>query len=567
MKKITLALAALAATMSLYAGVPERPATIHEALTPRDINPELISGMTAGKSRVFATPKTAALRRAAAPTETPAGPVTDALLLTPPEGTLTQWSRSSLAFMSFYGYIFQNNDSGSAVQTVETADGEVYIGNCISQFPCPGWLKATKEADGSLTIAGGQAIYTEEYEGETYTFYAAALEMVEEEDGMTYLYATADNTFRLTWNGTGYVSADPEITLGLCEWDGTSYNWVGYGDLEWELTPLTDKVTELPEGLTPEKWALVAETDAYFVDVAFDGDKAYFRGLSDFIPEAWIAATVGDGKVEIPAASFAGLDITRHWAYMYGGTVEQAYDEYWDEYYDVFKPAGAFSFTYDADARRLTGTDVLMVTAGVIDLDNVGNEEPVQDTVKDFIIEYQVRDVTCPPSDPTGLEYTPYDYEYGYCNIKFDIPAVDTDGKLMDTANLYYAIYVDGEPFTFYTDEYVSLPEDLELLPYGFTDNYDVYTDGTTHRVYFYMDGVDTYGVQAVYIDPTDGTEYRSGITEVSSVAGIAAGNAAVASSTYYDLQGRKVANPGAGLYIRRDVLTDGTVKAVKVVK
>lgn len=38
-------------------------------------------------------------------------------------------------------------------------------------------------------------------------------------------------------------------------------------------------------------------------------------------------------------------------------------------------------------------------------------------------------------------------------------------------------------------------------------------------------------------------------------------------SSEYFDLQGRKVANPGKGIYIRQDLKSDGSVKSVKVLK
>lgn len=49
------------------------------------------------------------------------------------------------------------------------------------------------------------------------------------------------------------------------------------------------------------------------------------------------------------------------------------------------------------------------------------------------------------------------------------------------------------------------------------------------------------------------------------AVEGIAA-DAETVSSAYYDLQGRKVAQPEKGLYIRQDVKADGSVSAVKVI-
>jgi len=535
-------------------------------MTPRNAGTELAATF-AGKATPTALKAPAkGVKRAQAPAA--AAPVTETPIVTPPAGTLTDWSRSSGAYLTFFGYVMGTADKGSVVQTVETAEGDVYVTNPLSQFPLDTWLKATKEADGSLTIAGGQAIYVEEYDGETTVFYAVPLEIVEDENG-AWLYPTADNVFTLRWDGTGYASADPAITLGICAYQDGEYAWTGFGDYDWTMMPVTDKVTEIPDGLVPEKWAFISEEAAYFTNVAIAGDKIYISDLAPYSPGAWTVGTIKDGVVEIPAGSFLGADETLHWAYIYGGTVEQVYDEEWEEWVGVFVPKGAFRFNYDADAKRLSSIDTMIVTYGTVDLDDENADVLVGKAIYDFLIEYQVRDVTVLPANPYDLYYTPYNYDYGYADLMFYTPLLDRDGKLMDIDNLYYEIYVDGELYTFYPDEYIYLDEEMTLIPNAFAENYDFGASGAAHQVYFYMDGIDTIGVQSIYIDPTDKKEYRSDLVELSdlSVANIAAGNAAVASSTYYDLQGRKVANPGAGLYIRRDVLTDGTVNAVKVVK
>lgn len=61
--------------------------------------------------------------------------------------------------------------------------------------------------------------------------------------------------------------------------------------------------------------------------------------------------------------------------------------------------------------------------------------------------------------------------------------------------------------------------------------------------------------------------EFWDEIQKLNSGVSAILSDTAIVSSTCYDLQGRKIAEPERGLYIRRDVKADGTVKSVKVVK
>ena len=58
-----------------------------------------------------------------------------------------------------------------------------------------------------------------------------------------------------------------------------------------------------------------------------------------------------------------------------------------------------------------------------------------------------------------------------------------------------------------------------------------------------------------------DGTKPESGVKQVSDTV------VSVASTEYYDLQGRRVARPTGGIYIQIDKLCDGSSRATKIVK
>ena len=55
---------------------------------------------------------------------------------------------------------------------------------------------------------------------------------------------------------------------------------------------------------------------------------------------------------------------------------------------------------------------------------------------------------------------------------------------------------------------------------------------------------------------------------DLSGIEGVVESGAETVSSEYYDLQGRKLyGEPANGLFIRKDIKADGSVKAVKIAK
>lgn len=156
------------------------------------------------------------------------------------------------------------------------------------------------------------------------------------------------------------------------------------------------------------------------------------------------------------------------------------------------------------------------------------------------------------------------------------LPLVDTDGKLLDAGSYVYNIYVDNELFTLYPDEYTGIADtydELTNIPYNYTDSWDIEVDGSNHGLYYYMEGFETLGVQAIYT--VDGITNKSalvnynietGETNEIDPAGISAITASkeVTGVEYYDLTGRKLDNPTTGLVIKRTTYSDGSVKSIK---
>ena len=133
--------------------------------------------------------------------------------------------------------------------------------------------------------------------------------------------------------------------------------------------------------------------------------------------------------------------------------------------------------------------------------------------------------------------------------------------------NFKYVVYINDEEWTFDADEY-DLEESIEEIPWSM-NNYWIMKnyDSSRHTLSFFVEGIDTFGVQSVY--NYNGMETRSEIVtlDVEEFMGVEDVEAAkVASVRYYDLTGREVVNPAAGIVIKRTVFTDGSASSVKTI-
>jgi hypothetical protein len=174
------------------------------------------------------------------------------------------------------------------------------------------------------------------------------------------------------------------------------------------------------------------------------------------------------------------------------------------------------------------------------------------------------------------VDYSEYSDEGAEYVFDFDVFKISTDGDLLDSSKVFYNVFVDGEPYTFYSDMY-DVEEDITDIPFGYSTDYDFYNyDGTT-SVELYCDGFDTVGVQTIYrpeegkeiksdlieININTGEEFTNGVTGVNNIAV----DKAVKSEVYYDLTGRRVVNPENGLFIKKVTFNDNTVKVSKIAK
>lgn len=279
---------------------------------------------------------------------------------------------------------------------------------------------------------------------------------------------------------------------------------------------------------------------AFEVFVVIDNSDIYIKGLSEYLTEGWVKGTMADG-----VATFAA-------AYM--GTFE-----FWGDAYALdFDGA---TFTVNDDASVLTAADGYTTSV----------EGEILDEFINVTLTMALPEIAT-PATPTITNFT--EDNYGHY-LEMTIPTTDVDGNEIFASLLSYQILVDrgGEQsvYEFTTDAYEFLEENMTVVPYNFTDYYDI--DVAGKQVYIYGDDIDQWtaiGVKSIYTVGDKSRESRESEIfwyPLSTTAIDAISTSNVAETTYYDLQGRKVDANATGLLIKQMRMQDGTTRAVKVMR
>lgn len=279
------------------------------------------------------------------------------------------------------------------------------------------------------------------------------------------------------------------------------------------------------------------KTKTFEVFVVFDNADVYVKGLSEYLTTAWVKGTIAEGVATFPAT--------------YMGVFE-----FWGDAFNLdFDGA---EFTVNDDASVLTAAD--------------GYTTSVEGEILDEFINVtltKVQPEVATPATPTITNFI--EDNYGHY-LEMTIPTTDVDGNEILAALLSYQILIDrnGEQsvYEFTTSSYEFLEENMTVVPYNFTDYYDI--DVAGKQVYLYGDDMDQWtaiGVKSIYTVGEESQESEIFWYQLNQTAinGISTND--VVETSYYDLQGRKVSTSATGLLIMQMRMQDGTTRAVKVMR
>ena len=488
-------------------------------------------------------------------------------VITSPEGESKLYSRNSISVMPMGDTPMQTEDYNFAGVMVFGENGEVYLRNPFSQFITGSYLegRVVKTDEGeSLVFELPQQVMVYEADGEYYDLFACMLTF--SDDGET-VETAVDQDLVFVKVDEGWAMADPDAIIGMTFDDSV---WTGFAEMQMVYTPVVDSVADIPDGLEYEPWMLTYGNEGHFVDLAIDGDKCYLKNMLDTSEKslAPISGVVTEYGFSFSSPQFLGVNEDNSYlTYFFAGEVKVTYLEDINSTVRTFIPADSMNFNLAEDG--VYKSDASAMFTPIPDMDNdyfwsmgVVELPSMQKSV--------AHDLT--PANPSVVDYRYYpNYMFGY--VSFEIPMLNTEGQILDTSNLYYNVYLDGELLEFTDDEYPLFKKSMTEIPYDFEDGRDgagdIKLEGSKHTVMLYREGLDEVGVQSYYVDENGNRYYSELVTALtanvdSTVDSVAADD--VAEISYFDISGRKVDSPVRGIYVKVVRLKNGSSVVRKVI-
>lgn len=582
MKKLYMTFAALLIAATSFSQSPLRNAGIVQ----KGNIPEQLANMTEAQAGAMATnlqipgfaaswTKTNKVRNLAIPTDT-------ALIRKQPDGTLFEnLYRISNGLMPFYGYVIEIPNEGYTCNVVEGKDGAVYLNKPFSTFSLfTGWIKGTRAEGDTIQFEFPQPVYCQNAKDlsgnpvdSMQYFYAWKMHYGQTTNAAgkvinTYLPDDVQ-TMKFVWRNDSLIKVDTAL-VGLATDKG---EWTGYGDETIIASPNGDKPTEGP-GQTAEtvfsleyKNLRAGGDGLDYIKGYVDDRNIYLKGFNENIPDAWVKGEIMGNKA-VFRHQYVGLQKdARYHAYFVPAYVDSVYDDaYGKVIAKIEHETDSIVFDYDATKKSLKSDSAFVF--------NIGRHRPQSNNIAAYyqpsLLPFVDKAIT--PADPTFTDFMDYDPEYKFGGIAFNLSNRGPEGEILDVNKMYYNMYFDDNLVTFTPDKYVKLKEDMTNVPYTYNDGNDfMYSSGTEHTVYFYVEGLKKIGVQLFYIGggKNNGsniawldTKGGTGINNIESGTDVLNAHALI----YRDLTGREVKNPGHGIYLKTVSMPDGSLKTYKVV-
>ncbi|WP_077196249.1 hypothetical protein [Prevotella ihumii] len=196
----------------------------------------------------------------------------------------------------------------TTMEVVTTVSNEVYFKDPIAAAHTGTWVLGKKEGN-VITVKTGQPVLfiPSMGQGVSTTLKLDVYEMV----GTEYK-KSADTEFTYEIQGDNIVMSsigkDGKKIIGFTLVYDSGEAWASNGEFGVELTPLAEKLTEMPAGVTAKNYVLSASTpdpesetgvikyEGDIVKVARTGDDVYFKGIFKYCPDGVIKGKMDANK-------------------------------------------------------------------------------------------------------------------------------------------------------------------------------------------------------------------------------------------------------------------------------
>lgn len=454
-----------------------------------------------------------------------------------PEGNVKEYYADFQNFDNTFGFM---GDYHTLQKIVFSEDGsKVYFPNLLLRRTMPAYVEGVLDAaEKTITVEAGQwvflfpntkipvALYLLDTEGKagstSTTFYDEPLVFDIADDGTLTLR-----------------SSDQLPMFGLCNADNSEEVYQNATDLRFIPAENVDSQLQYCN------YTYDSGSDETTAAIYHEGDDTIWaKGFVPKYPDAWVKITNSvDGWI---APSFQ----VQYYFATEDPVVFAATDGT-----DLFK---ALPVSVDAATGKITAadSDLKMCTATPLE----GGSFEIYLTYSDLVITPTAVSLE-KPSAPRFMDFEEQSTETYF---KFAADATDTQGAALPKDCLAFRFFIDGKPYVFTTADYRWISSDMPLIPYTF-DNYNFFSQGGSNNEvrYVYFQNlpadIETIAVESVYtLNDNEAVSDRlvynvkTGQSQTTGIEDVIVDDPN-AAPVYYDLQGRRVANPENGrLYLRR---------------
>lgn len=501
------------------------------------------------------------------------------------EGTPSWYIRNSQLIGSMGQRLVKASSSGTAADIYFNEDGTVYINRPINNIYGDAYMKGTLNEDKTeITLEFPQNLW-QLTTGENVTLYLLVIDgYVEGSDIFLSGCSLADRqTYHFDVAPDGTISTKEEDKDLVIGWWSSLWGFERYGDFDYSFIPQHDEPLTAPEGLSTSTCAWVNNGEANeastfdgignYCQIGFDNDDVWVQGISGVMPEAWLKGTKkADGSLTFDSMQLLGLYYPENgpmtWLYAYGADVEE----------EIPGDPSRAVFVTPIDEIALKQVDGGYKNEGYVVTNNI---RAIGDTFYTSFDMGMTQIFTAPDliiSDKLGKAATPQAPELllgmafaeDMYYMHYAISQTDTDGNLMDPAQLFYEVFVDDELFTFDPEMYGVPGDGLSLIPYRFCNedqsifsawqanspNHDLIIFGTSTEI----------GVRAVYTAGGERNESEIVKFKTSGMQDITVDSDTV-SVRYFTVTGTEASADYQGICIKVEIKADGSVKTSKVIR
>lgn len=321
-----------------------------------------------------------------------------------------------------------------------------------------------------------------------------------------------------------------------------------------KLNPIGDFTEfEFPKEVTPQTYVFTG-IDMYenkqsrFVKVAFCDGVFYVSGLASKSPEE-----VYQGTYTTTMATIPSFQIVKYADLFYYRIAPVTVDA---DGNPKFQNTIDFEISEDRKTLTLSPSNAYLCETSY-DLKEFAT------TAAKVTMTFYEGDHATKPKTPTIENWDPHNNA-----LIFNIFTEDVDGEYINPDLLTYRIYADGELYSFSTTDYERLSEDMDAIPFAFTDHFDIVNNGTQKVIFFHnlnakklevesvytVEGVETVSDRALYdFDPSNIEKIPEKDTPISVI--------------YYTIDGRRISAPvSEEIVLKQSEFKDGKLQFEKMI-